>query len=146
MYQSRRCFFLKHFYKAITSTLDKSTVWLAFHKSYWVCIFIQNIAEVPRAFASFNAISELIDVLQFTISDKFFRLVPILNANSEIVKFNGLIQSSRRIFPGCGGLNICIIYSFLVIILIVDNIHIVGLCIISESDSPVCLNCYCPIT
>jgi hypothetical protein len=71
------------------------------HRSYWVCMPIHSSGLVPRASASFSAMTAEISALPFKMRDRATRVTPRCLA----VSVTDLApRYSRRTLPGCGGL------------------------------------------
>jgi hypothetical protein len=71
------------------------------HRSYWVCMPIHSSGLVPRASASFSAMTAEIPALPFKMRDRATRVTPRCLA----VSVTDLApRYSRRTLPGCGGL------------------------------------------
>ena len=75
--------------------------WEACHRSYCVCMPIQSSGLVPRASASFSAMSAEIPALPFKMRDRATRVTPRCLA---VFVTDRVPKYSRRTLPGCGGL------------------------------------------
>jgi len=100
-------------------------------RSYCACMLTQNSADVPKAAARRRAMPAEIPAFPLRTRDRVTRVTPRCWATAD----TGLpAKYSRSTNPGCGGL--CILIKLLVIVLIINERHVLSFKLEGETPIP----------